>query len=288
MCDSPFYKKPKGYLNYLELPCGKCPVCKRRRVNQWVFRLQEENKVSSSAYFITLTYDTKHVPITNKGFMTLFKKDYQDFMRRIRGYQKGTKIKYYACGEYGSATMRPHYHAIIFNVQDVEYIRKAWTKGITDIGTVTDASIAYTCKYIDKPHVIPVHRNDDRIKEFSLMSQGLGKSYIEDSDNVKWHKDDLRRNYVVKKGGIKVAMPRYYRKKIFDDYELKIQRANAQNEQRKKDKQIEKDCIKRYGDKMDVVNYKYQQKIGRLNRYNNSLKKQRDETKISHKRAKRF
>ena len=57
-CDTPYSVKPKGWLNAIDVPCGKCPNCKKRRVNEWVFRLQEEDKVSSTSYFITLTYDT--------------------------------------------------------------------------------------------------------------------------------------------------------------------------------------------------------------------------------------
>lgn len=281
MCDSPFYKKPKGYLKYIELPCGKCPKCKRSRVNSWVFRLEQEKKVSSSSYFITLTYDNDHIPISRNGFMTLVKKDFQNFMKRLRDYQKA-KIKYYACGEYGSSTMRPHYHAIIFNVQNVEHISKAWTLGITHHGTVSDASVAYTCKYIDKPHRIPLHRNDDRLKEFSLMSKGLGKSYLDKKENVDYHKTGLR-NYVVRKGGVRIGLPRYYKDRIYDDDEKMLIRDKVRREEEKKDTELKRECERKYGDKMDFVNYKYIQKIGRLNQYNNSLKRKRDETKSKSK-----
>lgn len=225
MCDTPYYKRIDGYIEKVPLPCGKCPLCKRKRVNQWAFRLQEEEKVSSSGYFITLTYNTQFVPITNNGFMTLDKKDYQKFMKRLRKREAllhEEKIKYYAAGEYGEETQRPHYHAIIFNVRDLENINKSWELGDIHVGTVTGKSAAYCAKYIDKDKRIPLHARDDRQKEFSLMSKGLGASYLT-PQIIKYHKDDLSRCYVKESSGHAVAMPRYYRDRIYTEGEKKQQ-----------------------------------------------------------------
>lgn len=154
-CDSPFFVTPKGRFSAVPVPCGRCPPCKQRRVNSWVFRLMQEEKRSSSAYFVTLTYDTRFVPISDNGFMTLRKKDYQDFMKRLRKLSPHVSIKYYAAGEYGSKFNRPHYHAIMFNVPDIELFAKAWSLdgiqlGAVHVGSVTGDSIAYTMKYIAK------------------------------------------------------------------------------------------------------------------------------------------
>ena len=85
-CDTPYYVKPKGYLDSVPVPCGRCPLCKRKRINQWVFRLQEEDKYSKSSHWITLTYDTDNVPLCgeNNSMMTLDKKDFRLFMKRLR------------------------------------------------------------------------------------------------------------------------------------------------------------------------------------------------------------
>ena len=100
-----------------KVPCGKCYNCKSRRASTWSTRLLQESKRSTTAHFITLTYDTKYVPITEKGFMSLDKKHLQQFFKRLRQWhgKNHIGIRYYAVGEYGGKTYRPHYHIIIYN-----------------------------------------------------------------------------------------------------------------------------------------------------------------------------
>lgn len=222
ICDSLLLIDTKGIKGTVPVPCGKCPNCKKRRVDEWVFRMMEEDKISSSSYFITLTYNTDTVPISKNGFMTLSKKDYQDYMKRLRKLNK-TTLKYYAVGEYGTKNKRPHYHAIIFNIEDKETIFKAWqNKGTVHVGQVSGDSIAYTMKYIDKITNKKQHARDDRQPEFPLMSKGIGKNYITEQTK-NWHKSDLSRMFVVRPGGHKVSMPRYYKNQIFTDHERDIQ-----------------------------------------------------------------
>lgn len=174
MCYTPYYKLDDNNVGQ-SFPCGKCPKCLARRASSWSFRLMQQDKHSDSSLFITLTYDTKHVPITEAGYMSLRKRDVQLFFKRLRKLQNGNQrspIKYYVCGEYGGRTERPHYHALIFNSQ-VEKISPAWDLGNVHYGTVEGASVGYTLKYMQKPKVIPKHCNDDRVPEFSLMSKGL-------------------------------------------------------------------------------------------------------------------
>lgn len=233
ICDSPFYVLPSpAATEKVPVPCGRCPNCKLRRVNGWVFRCLKEAERSTSSLFVTLTYDVDRVPMSPNGFMTLRKSDFQDFMKRLRKLCPDFTLKYYACGEYGTERKRPHYHAIIFNVPDVAMIDQAWTLdgkliGITQSGTVTGDSIAYTMKYIDKPTSKSMHARDDRAPEFALMSKGLGSNYLTD-DMIAFHKADLSRMYLTKPGGHTIAMPRYFRDKIFTDDEKGLQTKLAQ------------------------------------------------------------
>lgn len=206
-CISPWQK------DGIPLPCGKCYECKARKISSWSYRLMKEAERSSSALFVTLTFDTDHVPITEKGYMSLSKEKLQNFFKYLRKLHR-VKLKYYACGEYGGKTNRPHYHIILFNA-DKDKVAKAWTQGTIHIGEVTAASVGYTLKYISKNGKIPAHKNDDRIPEFSLMSKKLGDNYLT-PQMIKWHKADYKnRMYVNLLDGKKIAMPRYFKDKIY-------------------------------------------------------------------------
>lgn len=185
-CQTPFTVKNKLTGDSLAVPCGKCPNCYKRRVSQWSFRLMQEEKRSTSAHFITLTYDTDNVPFTAGKFMEIRKRDLQLFFKRLRKAHPptDTPIKYYAVGEYGGKSFRPHYHIILFNA-DIKLIQDAWKNpetgryiGQIHYGTVSGASIGYSLKYLSKKSRIPLHKNDDRTPEFALFSKGLGDNYL--------------------------------------------------------------------------------------------------------------
>lgn len=224
-------------------PCGKCEKCLKRRVSGWSFRLMQQEKVSMSAYFVTLTYANEKVPRTQNGFMGLSKKDLQLFFKRLRksheidGKVPEYPIRYYAVGEYGGKTYRPHYHIILFNA-DLELmigkkysdmVRRGimpldgyypfkcfqWDAGHMTLGEVNNASVGYTLKYVTKKKRIPMHRNDDRQVEFALMSKRMGKNYVTEQI-IKWHKEDLlNRMYLTIEDGKKIAMPRYLKDLIY-------------------------------------------------------------------------
>lgn len=224
-CYTPFQKKDGDIV-----PCGKCENCGKRKVSSWSFRLMQEDRVSETSYFITLTYDTKYVPITPKGYMSLGERetvlsgkpekarDLQLFFKRLRKANKhtGRDIKYYAVGEYGEKSFRPHYHIILFNVE-IHTVEPSWGMGDVHYGYVSQASVGYTLKYISKARRIPLHKNDDRVPEFSIMSKGLGASYL-NAKFYKWHHaDPLNRMYCDLKDGKKISMPRYYKLKLYSD-----------------------------------------------------------------------
>jgi hypothetical protein len=177
----------------------------------------QEDKYSLSSYFITLTYDNKYIPISNKGYMNLDKRDIQLFMKRLRK-SNTEQIKYFICGEYGGKTNRPHYHMIIFN-SDITTIQDSWQKGHIHYGQVSEASVGYTLKYMIKETKVPVHKNDDRKPEFQLMSKGLGKKYLT-TKMQQWHKADLlNRMHLNVEGNKKIPMPRYYKDKLYNKQE---------------------------------------------------------------------
>jgi hypothetical protein len=229
-CLSPLTITNHGYHTAeLKVRCGKCVRCKERTMNEWIFRLVQEDRRHLVADFLTLTYNTETVPITKNGFMTLFPRHFTLFMKRLRKNTGQRGIKYFACGEYGSKRKRPHYHAIIWsNIFGKESYENAWRNfnedlnskipmGQVHVGSVSTGSIAYVCKYMDKPNQVGLHKRDDRIKEFRRMSQGLGENYLTPAV-IKYHQKNLDKLYTVHKG-YKVPLSKYYRDKIFTQEE---------------------------------------------------------------------
>jgi hypothetical protein len=197
----------------------------------------EEEKISSSSLFLTLTYNTDNVPINKEGWMTLHKRDLQLYFKRLRK-ANSQQLKYFAVGEYGAKTERPHYHIILFNAKE-KTIQHAWTKnekpiGEIHFGKVSEASVGYTLKYMAKLGKIPKHAKDTRCKEFQIMSKGLGKAYIEKLRN--WHHADIEeRMYCNLLDGKKISMPRYYKDKIYNtDQRGKLKAYHTQKIQEEK------------------------------------------------------
>lgn len=302
-CETPLVVESKDkfryvngeYTNKIPVACGRCPACRVNKVRDWCFRLIEEEKGCKTSYFVTLTYDTWSVPITDNGYMTLRKKDLQDWMKRLRQIdnrkwkKNGWKIKdkpklvYYACGEYGSKNYRPHYHIILFNVWDIDSIVYAWRKkhnenkkdiGMIHIGQVSGKSVAYTLKYLDKTVGIPKHRNDDRIKEFSVMSNNIGSRYLTDQ-MIMYHKSDLSRIFVENEGYMQ-KLPKYYVKRIYDEADMVEISRKVQEYYDQKEEKLARRIKRIYKGKVSVERYKDDLRKGRYNKFHNINKKQRD------------
>ena len=205
------------------VPCGKCILCLKRRQNSWAFRLTQESKQSKSAIFLTLTYE--NTPLSFNGNSTLSKTDYQKFTKRLRSKIKTNKpLKYYACGEYGTQSQRPHYHSIIFNLpfewtKNATYLQETWGLGHIDVSPCNTATISYVTKYLLKGNFEPQNELDDRTPEFSLMSKKLGLSHLT-PQMQKYYQQNLN-NFVTLENGTKTALPRYFREKIFTKKQIK-------------------------------------------------------------------
>lgn len=227
-CITPFtvYKKTgnvtMGTKVTKSVSCGKCVPCRKKRASAWSFRLVQEEKRCLSSNFITLTYATDHAQYSQNGWLNLDKSDLQNFIKRLRKLQSHqTPIKYYACGEYGGKTNRPHYHVILFNAE-LETIQSAWSLenrkiGEVHYGDVNVRSINYSLKYISKPsRVGELGETDDRQIEFALMSKGIGDNYLTEA-MVKWHHaEPYKRMYCNLTDGKKISMPRYYKERIYE------------------------------------------------------------------------
>jgi len=190
--------------------CGKCSQCHTSYLQHWTFRLQRE-MAGKTALFLTLTYDYFNIPM-NKGKFTLRKKDYQDWLKRLRKALPDRNIKYVICGEYGTNNSRPHYHIIITDVSlnDVKIINETWNKGLIHFGKAEPASIAYTFKYSVKGAIQPVHHN--QLKPFVAMSKGIGENWAFEIKYIKYQGIDKNKKPFTRYKKIRIPKQHFQRK----------------------------------------------------------------------------
>lgn len=207
----------KGPAGPLTVGCGKCLSCRIGQKAEWAMRLNHEFLYwNFKGSFWTLTYrDDIERPI-----FSLSKRHLQLFFKRLR--KSGSRVRYFACGEYGDRTSRPHYHSIIFGLDSSEFpgldsrgelIRfhhPAWEHGHVTVGSVTPESIRYVTGYISKKYSgdleNEVYTKTGRENVFRVLSNGIGERWILDNK-----RDVLAKGYVSYEGR-KCSIPRYYLK----------------------------------------------------------------------------
>lgn len=219
----------------IPIPCGKCLGCRLEYSRQWAIRCVKEAKYHNDNCFITITYNDEHLP--KRG---LSKKHIQDFLKRLRrrlGYHNiidsETGLRYFLCGEYGTSTYRPHYHAIIFGYKPVDlisfgydndirqeifispWLSSLWGMGNVIVGNnVTFETCAYVARYVMKKLEVDF-KNDEFYKvfnkDFILCSRrpALGYRFFEENQS------ELERlDKVLIRDGITCLPPRYYSRKL--------------------------------------------------------------------------
>lgn len=204
------------------LPCGRCIACRVNQARDWTTRLVAEGKQHREKVFLTLTYDDDHLP----PGATLVKKDVQDFMKKLRK-KVGDGVRFYAAGEYGSHTQRPHYHIVLFGLglgdgffSDLDFYKsdekrgslKQWPFGFVTVSTANEKRMKYVAKYVTKK--ITGDRSKEwykgRLPEFALMSRrpGIGLNWFKEN----WEK--VRKDRGVKKGRSVLPVPKAAKRKF--------------------------------------------------------------------------
>lgn len=215
--------------NLLLLPCGKCPSCRMAKMKEWSVRCELEARLYDRNCFVTLTYDEEHCP------KYLRKDDLKQFIKALRN--KGFDIRYFACGEYGTKTGRPHYHIVLFNFlpDDVKpyakshsggmmmssrLIDECWKhRGITTIQDFDTGFAAYVAGYVAKKEIQELPDDFKGHEPFLLMSRrpGLGYGYLKDNAHGLY-----RTQNVVLKNGKVGFLPRYFKKIMGDDFDFSL------------------------------------------------------------------
>lgn len=229
---------------FILVPCGKCELCRDKKSREWAFRAICENATSSSMpYFLTLTYNPKHLPKCG-----IFKEEIQLFFKRLRikldRLNISHNLRYVAVGEYGSKSKRPHYHMILWNFPNdsehfrtitsvLHFIESCWTcftgeynadgspvmesLGFAYCLPCKQGAISYVMKYMKKQFIPPVGKNP----LFFLTSRkngGLGAEYARRFlAHYRSHSDDTKITATDPFTGYTqtVTMPAYFRRIYF-------------------------------------------------------------------------
>lgn len=195
------------FSRWLYLPCGSCVGCIKSRARSWAIRCSLELQYHACACWATLTYDGVHVPVT------LQKTDLQVFMRRLRKQYPRGSVRFFAAGEYGEKHGRPHYHPILYGMDNASVIQDCWPHGIAAKHEIRAEGIAYVAGYVNKKFVFR-EKMEERVDystgevyvyqpPFSLMSRkpgigGRGREFVASwRNNAMYH-------------GRCVSVPRYF------------------------------------------------------------------------------
>lgn len=205
------FREPERPWNYepLTIGCRTCITCRAEEARQWTIRLLHEAQQHDKSCMITLTYDQAHEPANR----SLRYQDLQKFWKRLR--KANYKFKYFAVGEYGDKSQRPHYHACVYGEAfdqgriltreeplhwthpELQFI---WGMGQVDVTALTPASAAYVCSYVmkklrEKQQYVEIDEATGELVPLEqpkrLMSDNLARTWfdmyfqrIADRDNV--------------------------------------------------------------------------------------------------------
>jgi len=184
------------------LPCSRCVGCRANQSLTWAIRCYHESLSYSQNSFLTLTYRDPCPATLDPDHLRLF---------WMRARKKFGKLRYFACGEYGDMTRRPHYHALIFGHDFLEgsvrhctgtfyhpELDECWGHGFVDVGSLEFPSILYVAGYASKK----LGDSDT----FNRMSRkpSIGRKWFDA------HSDDLRRIGSVVIEGTEYPIPARY------------------------------------------------------------------------------
>jgi hypothetical protein len=210
--------------------CGKCIECKKQKSREWSVRLQEEIRNNKNGKFITLTFSNESIKELTKEIKGVEGYDLDNeiatlatrrFLERWRKKYKKS-VKHWLVTELGgNGTENIHMHGILWTNEDAKTITEIWKYGYTWVGDknndgyVNEKTINYVVKYISK--------TDQKHKEYNskiLTSPGIGNNYINriDAEKNKYKGEETKETYTTRQG-IQLALPIYYRNKIYTEEE---------------------------------------------------------------------
>lgn len=216
----------------VDVPCGQCIGCRMRRASDWELRVMHEASCWPSSCFVTLTYAPGNLPPNG----SLEYRDFQLFMKRLRKHF-GSVIRFYMCGEYGPLNLRPHYHAVLFNVDfrsdwvpagksasgavffDSPLLSKLWSLGRVSVQDLTRETASYCARYIMKKALGESAKGAyERVDSDGVVSRVVpefGSMSLKPGIGNYWYRcfggDVFPHDFVISEG-VKRQVPKYYDK----------------------------------------------------------------------------
>ena len=248
------YTAKTGFKTHL-VPCGKCWQCLQDYQRAWECRLLVHLRDVGKGIFFTLTYNDDSVPLnvdseTGDSYRSVRKYQLKRFFKSCRDSlyrdRLQTGLSWFITSEYGPLTLRPHYHGIIFNIDEIDfvlYFLDPWRKlyGFTSHTVLSFGSsesrrrCRYVAKYCAKANFEnPLVKAGKVEPTFHIISKGIGKSYLNEQ-SINYHLagfvdspcsngvysteylERLLQSMSFNLNGRDYKLPRYYRETVFKD-----------------------------------------------------------------------
>lgn len=222
-------------VQYVPVGCNTCLECRKQNMRNWQIRLTEDIKEHKNGKFVTLTFNTKslvkllddnpHIQEL-KGYdadNAIATRAMRLFLERWRKKYKKS-LRHFFVTELGHGqTEHIHLHGIVW-CDDISELEKIWSYGFVWCGDmineklqnyVNARTIGYIVKYINKMDAM--HLN---YKPIILTSAGIGRIYAT-SGRIRMNRylGKKTSEYYRTETGHKLALPIYYRNKIYSDRE---------------------------------------------------------------------
>lgn len=216
----------------LFVPCQKCLHCRLAKAADWGVRVERESSLYDESWFVTLTYDDANLPLLGH----LVPDHAREFVidLRNRGY---ANLRSYGCAEYGSKSLRPHYHLCLLNLTlpkvtpysslfknsssshpyfTSPLLTDLWSKGSVLLAPLNFDTAAYTARYASKAFQQPLpppyinERTGEVIEPPPAASvcisrrPGIGHGFVHK------YSDQLFRDGFVQSSGRKFPLSKYF------------------------------------------------------------------------------
>lgn len=279
----PFPTDPRT--TQVPIACGNCIECRKQKTRQWQIRLLEEirhntyinpiteEKIPIYPYFITLTFSNESIAtlaqeINAKGYLLdnqIATIATRRFLERWRKEHQ-VSLRHWLVTELGhNGTNNIHLHGIIWfrQKQDIHKLDQHWQYGYTYKGQpiytnnkitdyknfVNDRTIGYITKY--------VHKQDEKYPNYKpiiLCSKGIGSQYLNRTDinRNKFKGEETIETYKTTTGH-EIALPIYYRNKIYTENEKEQLWLNKLDKQKRYILGVEIDVSTNYDNYLNLL-----------------------------------